>query len=90
MGSNQSPFVEQRKPKANSYERHHQPAVPGVQEPELLNGQEQAQDHRAPRDEQVLSFLPQAHAAQGNEVSFAVAALSVASGHWSGERAEGQ
>jgi len=47
----------------NRHERHDQPAVSGVQEPELLNGQEQAQDHRAPRNEQVLSFLPKAHAA---------------------------
>jgi hypothetical protein len=42
--------------------------VPGMQEPELLNDEEQEDDYRPPRVLKVLQYLPQAHGAQGNEV----------------------
>jgi hypothetical protein len=35
-----------------------------LQEQELLNDEEQENDHRAAGDEQVLQYLPQAHVAQ--------------------------
>ena len=42
--------------------------MPGVQEQELLNDEEQEDDHRPPRVLKVLQYLPQAHGSQGNEV----------------------
>src|SRR5437667_12450695 len=42
--------------------------MPGVQEQELLNHEEQEYDHRPLRVLEVLQYLPQAHGPQGNEV----------------------
>jgi hypothetical protein len=42
--------------------------MPGVQKQELLNNEEQKDDHRPPRVLEVLQYLPQAHGSQGNEV----------------------
>jgi hypothetical protein len=42
--------------------------MPGVQEQELLNDEEQEDDHRPPRVLEVLQYLPQAHRPQRNEV----------------------
>jgi hypothetical protein len=39
-----------------------------VQTPQLQHDQEQEEDDRAPRDEQVLPVLPEAHGAQRDEV----------------------
>jgi hypothetical protein len=42
--------------------------VPGVQEQELLNHEEQEDDHGPSGVLEVLQYLPQAHGSQGNEV----------------------
>jgi hypothetical protein len=39
-----------------------------LQKQELLNDEEQEDDHRPPRVLEVLQYLPQAHGSQGNEV----------------------
>jgi hypothetical protein len=56
--------------------RNHHTAVPGLQEPELLHDQEQEDDHGSARVLEVLQYLPQAHGAQRDEVSFQVSVLS--------------
>jgi hypothetical protein len=43
--------------------------VPGVQEQELLNHEEQEDDHRPSGVLEVLQYLPQAHGSQRDEVS---------------------
>jgi hypothetical protein len=48
--------------------RNYYIAVPGVQKQELLNDEEQEDDHWPPRVLEVLQYLPQAHGPQGNEV----------------------
>jgi hypothetical protein len=45
-----------------------------VQGAELLDDEEQEDDHWPSRVQEVLQPLPQAHAAQGNEVSLAMPA----------------
>jgi hypothetical protein len=42
--------------------------VPGLQKQELLNDEEQEDDHRSPRVLEVLQYLPEAYGSQGNEV----------------------
>jgi hypothetical protein len=41
--------------------RDHYPAVSRLQEPELLDNEEQEDDHRASGDVEVLQSLPEAH-----------------------------
>jgi hypothetical protein len=48
--------------------RHHYFSVHGMQEPELFGHQEQKDHDRAPGTEEVLPALPEAPAAQGNQV----------------------
>src|SRR5690242_3886419 len=43
--------------------------MPRVQGAELLDDEEQEDDHRPSRVQEVLQPLPQAHGAQGNQVS---------------------
>jgi hypothetical protein len=43
-----------------------------VQTSQLQHDEEQEEDDRTARDEQVLSLLPEAHGAQGNEVGASV------------------
>ena len=52
----------------NAKRNHHVP-VSGMQEPELHEHQEQEDDHRASRDEEVLPVLPEAPPAPGDEVA---------------------
>jgi hypothetical protein len=42
--------------------------VPGLQKQELLNDEEQEDDHGPPRVFEVLQYLPEAYGSQGNEV----------------------
>ena len=49
--------------------RQHHPPVPGLQAPELRHHEEQEEDHGAAGALQVLPLLPQAHCAQGDQVS---------------------
>ena len=46
--------------------------MPGVQEPELFDDEEQEDDHGSPGVLKVLQHLPQAHASQRDEVGLAV------------------
>ncbi len=48
--------------------RDHYPAVPGVQEPELFDDQEQEDHDGTSGVLKVLQHLPSAHRPQGNEV----------------------
>lgn len=48
--------------------RDYYPAVSGVQEPELFDDQEQEDDHGPAGVLQVLQYVPQAYAAQRDEV----------------------
>jgi hypothetical protein len=43
-----------------------------VQTPELQHDEEQEEDHRAARDEQVLSLLPEAHGPQGEQINLVI------------------
>jgi len=43
--------------------------VPGLQTAQLQHDEEQEEDDRAAGIQQVLPFLPEAHGAQGNEMS---------------------
>jgi hypothetical protein len=51
------------------YARHHSAGVRRVQAPQLQHDEEQEEDDGTARDEEVLSVLPEASAAQGAKVS---------------------
>jgi hypothetical protein len=57
-------FVEGR------HERHHFDGLHRVQASQLQHDEEQEEDDRAARDEQVLPVLPEAHVSQRVEVIF--------------------
>src|SRR6185436_19747822 len=59
--------------------RHHFFGVHRVQAPELQHDEEPEEVLRAPRDEQVLPVLPEAHGAQGDEIELT---LNMADGTW--------
>jgi hypothetical protein len=49
--------------------RDHYPPVPGLQEPELLDDEEQEDHDRPSRVQEVLQHVPEAHAAQRDQVA---------------------
>jgi hypothetical protein len=51
------------------HERHHRDGLHGVQTSQLQHDEEQEEDDRTARDEQVLPVLPEAHLSQGEQVS---------------------
>src|SRR3954471_14069872 len=66
------PSPQSRVPTRIEHERHHRPGVHRVQTPELQHDEEQEEDERTARAEQVLPLLPEAHRSKRDEVSEAL------------------